>query len=262
MADCVFERDCPLDFECKPEKEEIKKEDGFAQGYELQCIQEPCTCVPMWHMYDIDKGPSITPGLRERCTKFEDCCDEDEFYKKKNCTSVKKRNEKVCETITCEGKGIIDLSTCESDVCNDCNIKVNYKNGNPVKLGTCSFKELPDTCLFDETIQCPESNKAPKCSVRPSACPKDWNIQCVIDPCVCRPVWANLDVRFTPETCKRQLEPPCIPYNECPNLPCLPLTEVQLSNFLLENIDIDNLICIPQPCTCIPMFVPNFYGYS
>lgn len=259
VAECVVEEECPKEFTCLPPKEEIMSRRDFSEGFGLQCIQEPCTCVPMWHMYDINVGPLVIPGFTEICKEEEEeCCEVDgQTFKPKNCTQVLEINDQMCKDMTCDAD--IDRSTCSADVCNDCNLQVKSKSGDLVDMKTCSFRESPTSCDLTPAVDCNMTGPY-DCGPYPVACPKDWNIKCVLDPCVCRPYWFDMDVRFTKETCKMALEPPCIPYEECPIFNCTDLTEEQQS--LISQRDQDLMECVPQPCTCRPIWVSQYAGYS
>jgi len=226
------------------QKKTVKERHDFPQGYDLQCIQEPCTCVPMWHTYDIHIGPLVVPGFKEKCRDGQRCC-EPGNYNAKNCSLVRKYNKEICESMVCDGVEV-NQNSCTTDVCNDCNIKAKSITNEPIDMGTCVFKTLEEKCNLDDTIIC-DPNIPLDCGPFPPSCPEDWNIRCVLDTCVCRPYWRDMDVRYTKETCKMALEPPCIPYEECPKLPCPSLSPDLEKDY----------VCLPSMCTCQPILTPR-----
>eukprot|EP00463_Aulacantha_scolymantha_P002646 TRINITY_DN3390_c0_g1_i1.p1 TRINITY_DN3390_c0_g1~~TRINITY_DN3390_c0_g1_i1.p1 ORF type:complete len:161 (-),score=19.15 TRINITY_DN3390_c0_g1_i1:355-837(-) len=139
----------------------------------------------------------------------------------------------------------VNRQTCTiMDPCDDCNIKAMSKKANKeIDLETCSWKKIPDKCIYNENIVCDNSLEL-NCGLFPTICPSNWNIKCVMDPCLCRPFWYNMDVRNIKESCAIALEPPCIPDDECPQLPCLEMTEEEKSSRLPEKRE--NLICVQK----------------
>jgi len=250
MAKCVLEKDCPMEFECLLSAKPILHEHEIGI-WDHQCIQEPCTCVPSWKKYKISVGPFVFPGFNAPCTSSDpNCCNAPDGgrYKPKNCLRLETYNALVCANITCVNQ-TIDRNKCETDQCNGCNIKIFNTSGHAVNLSTCYFQETqPEVCRFNKSIKCDSSKKA-NCGAWPKHCPEDWNLECVLDPCICKPLWRDSDARYTTETCKISMRPPCIPKKECPLLPCTPI-----DNQLVEEY---SLVCVPHDCTCRPHYVPS-----
>jgi len=85
-------------------------------------------------------------------------------------------------------------------------------------------------------------NTAPNCGARPSACPADWNLRCIRDPCVCsRSIWVDEDLRIAEPACTAAVEPACA--TSCPTQFSCPGLAPPLK-------------CIQERCTCRPIVDP------
>jgi len=246
---CVL--DCPENFKCE-QKEYIKNRNGLPSTYDLQCVQEACTCIPVWHAFNISAGPLFIPRIKEKCSKSSRLCcgDGDDVYKRKNCKLIESRNVELCQTIKC-AIGNLNRSSCKADPCDDCNLQIWTFDGDLVDMSTCNKAEIPiaSECPFNKSIHC-GPDIVPNCGEKPSSCPDDWKLECRLDPCICKPFWFEIDIRHTSRECLIGLTPPCIPIHECPILPCMPIPP----RFRPPG---ETLVCTPEKCTCRPIWLPG-----
>eukprot|EP00463_Aulacantha_scolymantha_P003687 TRINITY_DN4572_c0_g1_i1.p1 TRINITY_DN4572_c0_g1~~TRINITY_DN4572_c0_g1_i1.p1 ORF type:complete len:182 (-),score=34.40 TRINITY_DN4572_c0_g1_i1:150-695(-) len=89
------------------------------------------------------------------------------------------------------------------------------------------------------------------CGPSPPGCPLDWNARCVIDPCSCKPIWMNEDIRTPSDACLHSLIAKCVPEDECPmEFECLPSKENFKDTYNLPpEYDVQ---CVMETCTCMP----------
>jgi len=201
---CVMSSDCPNDFRCL-NKAEAMAQRKIKNGYDLMCIQEDCTCAPIWYLYKISDGLPFLPGVKAQCSDQRECC-PGKKYKPKNCTKIMKRGQELCKTIKCQGLSL-DRHSCSMNPCDDCNLQIKTETGRPVNMSLCSIvtKQLK-TCPFDHKIKC-DPTILVDCGPFPDSCPRDWNIFCIMDPCTCKPRWHNVDHRHISVECSKSLFP-------------------------------------------------------
>lgn len=58
-------------------------------------------------------------------------------------------------------------------------------------------------------VVCPPEAAEQPCPPRPNCYPDDWKLECVIDPCTCKTIWIDQDVRAQPD-CAQQIVPECV----------------------------------------------------
>jgi hypothetical protein len=227
VAKCLTPEECPQNFECTDITPEIAARLDPQVKASLVCIQEPCTCRP------ISTSPNmLPPGFRLPCKGAKCCADG-----KGPLVCPAEITALACPTVQCQG---VKISSCDSDGCNNCAIKLTGPNGTPIAPTLCRLP-LNESSICPGTV-CPPMNNAPNCGPRPSACPADWNLRCIRDPCVCsRSIWVDEDLRIAETACATAVEPPCA--TTCP------------TQFSCPGLN-SPFRCIQERCTCRPIVDP------
>lgn len=236
---CYAQTDCPNNYACDDIPANVQAQLTPAVAKQLICTQEVCSCRPV-----------LTPpvyGLRQACKSGDANCCPDGFLKAQ-CPS--QQAEWTCSRLACNGT---TAAQCQPDGCNQCQLNVLDKDKKVIPQGKCRLKlgeEMKSACAG---VQCPASSKTAACPPRPSCYPADWALECIVDPCSCRSLWVDQDVRSTiPPQCSKQIATPCITPDQCPkNFNCTDITPEVAAK--LDPKVRASLVCIQEPCTCRPV---------
>jgi len=225
---CTAQSDCPKQFQCDPLPASAQQQIPPQFQQQLVCAQQQCTCQPSLN------PPSF--GFRQPCQGkgAANCCPDN--LAPAQCPP---QLAQACKTVQCDNG--ITVSSCNADGCNKCVLVVKGKNGAAVTPGAC---RIP----FNESsvcpgVVCPPATGAPNCGTRPTACPSDWKLRCIRDPCVCtRSIWVDEDLRVPDSACSAAIQPPCA--TTCP------------SKFSCPGLP-SPLKCMQQKCTCQTVVDPS-----
>lgn len=257
MQKCYFPSECPVDFTCQEPSADLasKLEPHIVE--QLECRQEDCSCKP------ILSAPSY--GVRAKCTEDEiagDRCCADGLKSSPECPQdVAKYN---CARVTCnEG---VQAENCAVDGCNNCGLTIIDTNGTPIDPALCRVDLTTELETICQTVACPKSAEELGCPERPSCFPDDWQLKCVLDPCACRTIWINEDVRSVSKACENTLRGPPVEPEDCPQEYTCPSVEPEILAQLQATDPelLNDLICVQEPFTCRPVLVtpdvlpPNF----
>mmetsp|Transcript_20443 Transcript_20443/g.28749 ORF Transcript_20443/g.28749 Transcript_20443/m.28749 type:complete len:1085 (+) Transcript_20443:25-3279(+) len=229
---CVEPQDCPKEYQCQDLDPEIMANLGSDVLKTLICVQEPCTCRPIFTTPDL-----LPAGFRLPCLEGA-CCADGQGPAVCNPSHA----SQTCARAECSGSAV---GKCVADGCNQCNVAILDAAGRQLPSGQC---RLPlDISGICPNVECPRLDTPITCGPKPAACGDDWNLRCIRDPCVCnRFIWVDEDIRFASTECTEALVPPCVPASQCPS-----------SGWACPN-GIPQEFCMQEPCTCRPVPTPNF----
>lgn len=226
---CVAAADCPVNFGCS-ELDPATLANLGAEAASLICIQEACTCRPVFTTPAL-----LPPGYRLPC-KGGSCCADGKGPQV--CDPAHARQ--ICTRVNCGTRPVKD---CLADGCNKCN--VNFFDAASKQIPSAQCRLPLNTSAICPNVTCPAVTGTAdgKCGAKPAACGSDWALRCVRDPCVCsRYVWVDEDTRFASVECTAAITPPCAAADACPK---------KGSWHCPNGVTDDN--CIQETCTCRPI---------
>lgn len=246
---CVAQAECPTAFACEPPPPEMLAAVAPAALAQLVCKQEPCSCRPLLLQPEYGVRASCEVGLDPGC------CAADGLAAVQCPTA---EAAWTCSKVQCEG---VQVAECLADGCNHCSTRVVDVDGKEIDHQQCKVRLDQEISQMCSRVQCPADVVTVACPPRPPCYPADWQLECIIDPCSCRAIWIDQDIRKKPE-CAGSIHPQCVPAEECP----LSFECEELDPGLLASLDpaiVESLVCVQEPCSCrtVPIVPPPGYRF-
>jgi hypothetical protein len=204
---------------------------------QLVCMQEPCSCRPLLLQHPM--------GLRQQCNFGETpgCCADNLLPH----TCPADETEWTCGRTECNGRTVV---RCEADGCNQCSTILYDKQDRVIPNNLCRVRLDDEITAMCANVQCPASAAESPCPPRPSCYPADWKLECIVDPCTCRAIWIDQDVRKKAE-CADQIRPVCVDQKDCPKDFACPSIDPNMAAQIGPDI-LAQLICVQEVCSCRP----------
>lgn len=158
--------------------------------------------------------------------------------------------DRGCADVTCGG---LPAAGCKLDSCDDCQVYPIDEAGNRVDVTKCEIP-VPEVC---PTTVCPDMGE-PDCGERPTECPDDWQLRCIIDQCACRWRWFSADLRLPAPFCSQALQECYLP-QDCPIDYNCPAPSESITSQVETHI-LDQLDCVQETCSCKPILAAPAFG--